>query len=168
MFCLQIRAKYPPPLHGKNMYSRAELKQLKTDFWEGFSAYCLQHKAFKHRRNKFILYDTKLKGVELKFEVSRWHAGVMIEFNGSPDLRSERYEQFATYRYLFDEVFTDTPLKWLVHHRRESGEEVARIVVQQQGLDIHRREHWADFYHFMASNMQRMENVFVQVKEWLE
>ncbi len=150
------------------MYSKAELKQLKVDFWEGFSTYCQQQNVFKHRRGKFILYDTKLKGVELKFEVSRNHVGVMIEFNGSQEFRSERYRQFCSYRYLFDEVFADNELEWCAHFQRESGENVARILLQHKGLDIHRREHWMDFYHFMANNMQRMESVFVQIREWLE
>ncbi len=149
------------------MYSKAELKQLKIDFWEGFGSYCRFKKAFKHRKEKFILYDTKLKGVEMKFDATREGAYVILEFNGSEELRKERYEQFQTYNYLFEKAFPEG-LIWVPLYERESGEKVARAYLHQSGLDIHRREHWIGFYEFMAEKMQLMENVFMEIKEYLE
>lgn len=149
------------------MYSRAELKQLKIDFWEGFGSYCKFKQVFKYRKDKFILYDTKLKGTELKFDATRNGAFVILEFNGSEEVRKERYEQFETYRYLFEEVF-ESKLIWLPYFERESGEQVARVYLQQEGLDIHRRDTWIQFYEFMAPTMQKMEDVFVLIKEYIE
>lgn len=150
------------------MYSKSELKQLKIDFWEGFGGYCRFKKAFKHRKGKFILYDTKLKGVELKFDATRDGAYVILELNArSEEQRAERYGQFQDYQGLFESAFGSSVI-WLPSYERESGEVVARIFLYQSGIDIHRREHWLDFYEFMSENMQRMEDVFLQIKDFLD
>ncbi len=37
------------------------------------------------------------------------------------------------------------------------------------GIDIHRTEHWEEFYRFMAEEMLKMEKAFRTVKEaWEE
>jgi hypothetical protein len=149
------------------MYSKAELKELKIDFWEGFGSYCRFKHVFKHRKEKFILYDTKLKGVEMKFDATRDGAFVIMEFNSrDEDQRTERFEQFETYRHILENVFPQG-LVWLPRYERESGQIVARIYLHKSGLDIHRREHWFDFYEFMSENMQRMEDAFVEIKDMI-
>lgn len=150
------------------MYSKTELKQLKIDFWEGFGGYCRFKRAFKHRRGKFILYDTKLKGVEMKFDVGRDGAYVIMEFNSrSEEQRKERYKQFETYRYLFEKAFSDASV-WIPRYERDSGEIVARIHLHKSNIDIHCREHWVSFYEFMSVNMQKMEDVFLEIREFLD
>ncbi|OJU38635.1 MAG: hypothetical protein BGN96_03100 [Bacteroidales bacterium 45-6] len=150
------------------MYSKAELKQLKIDFWEGFGSYCRFKRAFKHRKGKFILYDTKLKGVEMKFDVSREGAFVILEFNARcEEQRMERYREFETYRYIFDVAFSEG-LIWLPNFERESGEVVARIYLHKSGLDFHKREDWVALYEFMAANMQRMEDAFEEIRVYLD
>ena len=63
------------------MYSKEELKQLKKEFWEGFGVYCSQVPALKRRKSKFMLYNTKMKGVEMKFDATREGAFVILEIN---------------------------------------------------------------------------------------
>lgn len=150
------------------MYSKAELKQLKIDFWEGFGSYCRFKRAFKHRKGKFILYDTKLKGVEMKFDVNREGAFVILEFNArSEEQRKEHYDEFETYRYIFDAAFPEG-IVWLPSYERESGEIVGRIYLHKTGLDFHKREDWVALYEFMADNMQRMEDVFEEIRKYLD
>ncbi len=150
------------------MYSKSELKQLKVDFWEGFGSYCRFKKAFKHRKGKFILYDTKMKGVEMKFDVNREGAFVILEFNASlEEQRKERYKQFETYRYVLDAAFPAGQI-WLPLYERESGEIVARIYLHKSGLDFHKKEDWVAIYEFMADNMQQMEDAFEEIKEFID
>ena len=52
---------------GADMYSKEELKELKMEFWEGFGLYCSLTPIFRRRKSKFMLYNTKMKGVEMKF-----------------------------------------------------------------------------------------------------
>ena len=65
------------------MYTREELRQLKKEFWEGFGLFCSEVPALKRRKSKFMLYNTKMKGVELKFDATREGAFVILEINHS-------------------------------------------------------------------------------------
>lgn len=150
------------------MYSKEELKFLKKDFWEGFGAYCAELPSFAGRKSKFLLYNTKMKGVELKFDATRDAAFVILEINHSnADKRFELYEKFERYKSLIESEFPDG-LQWDFAFVRECGTEVCRIYSTQTGIDIHRRQHWPQFYSFMASQMLKLENAFRLVKEAIE
>lgn len=150
------------------MYSREELKQLKKEFWEGFGLYCSQVPALKNRKSKFMLYNTKMKGVELKFDANREGASVILEINLSDErARLDKYEQFEFYKSLMEKDFPNG-LIWDYEYVRESGEVVSRIYSFQNGLDIHRRIQWMDFYKFLSSEMLKLEKAFKLVKEAIE
>ena len=150
------------------MYTKEEIKELKKEFWEGFGTYCSQIPALKKRKSKFMLYNTKMKGVELKFDANREGAFVILEFNHSSETdRLSKYEQFERYKVLMEEEFPEG-LIWDFAYRLETGNEVCRIYSQKTGIDIHRRIQWMDFYRFMAEEMLKLERAFREVKDVIE
>ena len=72
------------------MYSKEELKNLKLEFWESFAAFCEVQPYLRGRKKIWTLYDTKVKGVELKFDANRQGAYVI------PYLCSKRRIGFAS------------------------------------------------------------------------
>lgn len=150
------------------MYSKEELKQLKKEFWEGFGTYCSQVPALKKRKSRFMLYNTKMKGVELKFDATREGAFVILEINlNDAALRLEKYEQFEQYKSIMEKQFKDG-LVWDFAYLRECGTEVCRIYTQKTGIDLHRRIQWMEFYQFMSTEMLKLEKAFKTVKEAIE
>ncbi len=150
------------------MYSKDELKQLKKNFWEGFGIYCSQIPSLKKRKSKFMLYNTKMKGVELKFDATREGAFVILEINiHDSTLRLEKYEQFEQYKTLLEKQFP-TGLIWDFAYVRECGTEVCRIYTQKNGIDIHRPILWMEFYEFMSTEMLKLEKAFKSVKDALD
>ena len=150
------------------MYSKDELKLLKKDFWEGFGIYCSNHPVLGKRKSKFMLYNTKMKGVELKFDANREGAFVILELNSPKEEdRLKRYEQFEKYKAVMEENFPEG-LIWDFAYKLETGHEVCRIYSQKTGIDIHKRIHWMEFYTFMASEMLKLEKAFRYVKEAVE
>lgn len=150
------------------MYSKDELKLLKKDFWEGFGIYCSNHPVLGKRKSKFMLYNTKMKGVELKFDANREGAFVILELNNPKEEdRLKRYEQFEKYKAVMEENFPEG-LIWDFAYKLETGHEVCRIYSQKTGIDIHTRIDWMEFYTFMASEMLKLEKAFRYVKEAVE
>ena len=151
------------------MYSREELKALKKLFWEGFGDYAASLSVMRFKRRKFLLHNTKLKGVTLKFDATRDGAYVILEIAAKDrELHHRLYEQFSRYKVILEEGFTEG-LIWERSYLLETGQIVSRIYTMQSGLDIHRREHWNDFYCFMADAMIRLERNFLEVKDaWAE
>lgn len=150
------------------MYSKDELKLLKKEFWEGFGIYCAEIPAMKRRKSKFMLYNTKMKGVELKFDASREGAFVILEIN-HPDAvkRFEIYEKLEHYKSILEKDFP-RGLIWDFAFIRESGSEVCRIYTQKIGIDIHRRIQWMEFYKFMVADMLKLEKGFKMIKDLIE
>lgn len=150
------------------MYTKDELKQLKKEFWEGFGIYCSEIPAMKRRKSKFMLYNTKMKGVELKFDATRDGAYVILEINHTDTTkRFELFEKFETYKSIMEKQFPDG-LIWDFAYVRECGTEVCRIYTHKPGIDIHRRIQWMDFYKFMIEEMLKLEKAFKMVKEAIE
>ena len=150
------------------MYSKEELKQLKKEFWEGFGTYCSHIPALKRRKSKFLLYNTKMKGVEMKFDATRDGAFVILEINlHDAKARLEKYEQFEQYKTIMEKQFPEG-LIWDFAYVRECGTEVCRIYTKKTGIDLHRRIQWMEFYEFMSGEMLKLEKAFKVVKEAIE
>lgn len=151
------------------MYSREELKILKKEFWEGFGDYSSSLPALQFKRRKFLLHNTKFKGVTLKFDATREGAFVILEIAHKDKDRQQRiYEHFLRYKVIMEQDFSEG-LIWQEVYVLETGHCVSRIYAMQKDLDIHRREHWNDFYRFMADAMIVLERNFLDVKSaWAE
>lgn len=149
------------------MYSREEEKQLKKDFWNEFDSFCLNLPRFKYRKRRWILYNTKVKGVELKFDANRDGAYVIMELNHpSEKRRKEMYETLVKYRIVFEKYFADAI--WEENYEKECGTVVSRVYRKLGGIDIHRRESWPQFYPFMSKEMSHLERGFLEIKDLWE
>ena len=51
--------------------------------------------------------------------------------------------------------------------QEETGRQVARIYTAKEGIDLHRREHWQEFFPFMARQMYLLERNFLDIAEYL-
>ena len=150
------------------MYSKEQAKLLRKEFWIVFARRCEIVPELRHKKKKWILYDTGLSGIDLKFEVSRTEALVMIEINSR--LESRRLEIFETlqkYRKFLEEGFAG-PLEWDICFVRESGQEVCRIYTLLPHVDFHRQNQWPDIFNFMIDNMLLLENNLMEIKDVLE
>lgn len=149
------------------MYSKDELRALKTEFWESFAVYCEVQPYLYGRKKMWLLYDTKIKGVELKFDATRQGASVILEVCRKPE--DDRLEMFEKLTWYKDAIQKDFPegLIWDICYTRESGQQVSRVYLTCNGIDFHRREHWGQFFSFMARNMYQLENNFLDIVEYI-
>jgi hypothetical protein len=150
------------------MYSQYEAKLLRKEFWIVFARRCEIHPELNHKKKKWVLYDTGLSGIELKFEVTRNTAMVMIEVNSRMESRRlEIYETLQKYRLLLEDGFKE-PLIWDFCYQRESGQEVCRIYTSLPNVDFHRQNQWPDIFNFLIDNMLILENNFMEIRDGIE
>ena len=149
------------------MYSKDELKNLKLEFWESFAAFCEVQPYLRGRKKTWVLYDTKVKGVELKFDATREGAFVILEVNHrSEEARLEMFERLTWYKDTLEMDFPEG-LTWDICFVRDTGNQVARIYTAKSGIDFHRRQDWGEFFSFMASQMYLLERNFMSIAEYL-
>lgn len=148
------------------MYKRDELKVLKKEFWEGFSSFLSLIPELFHRKGRFLLYDTKISGVEMKFDLSRNGVMVVLELNHSNlEKRELVWKKIKSYRVVFEEQQFSKNLIWNEDYVRDCGSHVKRVYVQCEDLNFHRREDWAKMYRFMAEEMLKMETAFLEIRD---
>jgi hypothetical protein len=150
------------------MYTHEEAKQLRKDFWILFGKRCKVVPELQGKNKKWILYDTKITGLDLKFEVDRQSAKVMIELNHRNEhKRLDLFEKLQQYKPILEAGF-ENGLEWDFLYVRESGEEVCRVLVEQQGFDIHRQNQRPDIFNFLIDNMLQLESNFMEIRDVLK
>lgn len=150
------------------MYSKDEAKLLRKEFWIVFARRCEIVPDLRHKKKKWVLYDTGLSGIDLKFDVTRSEALVMIEINSRlENRRLEIFETLQKYQKFLEEGFAE-PLEWDICFVRESGQEVCRIYTSLPNVDFHRQNQWPDIFNFMIDNMLKLENNLMEIKDVLE
>ena len=114
------------------------------------------------------MYDTGLSGIDLKFEVTRQEAMVMIEINIREEARRlQAFETMQKYRKLIEDGFAE-PLIWDFSVVREGGQEVCRVYTSLSNVDFHRQNQWPDIFNFFIDNMLILENNFMEIKDGIK
>ena len=150
------------------MYSKDESKRLIKEFWIVFARRCEIVPELRLKKKKWVLYDTGLQGIDLKFDVTRSEALVMIEINSRvEDRRLEIFEVLLKYKKMLEEGMACS-LTWDFCFVRESGQEVCRIYTSLSNVDFHRQTQWPDIYNFLVDNMLVLENNFMEIKYAIE
>lgn len=151
------------------MYSKDEIKELHLKFWHDFKSYSQNHPALNYQKKRWILNETQIRGVALRFELERNNAKVIIELqNKQEDRRLQIFEILERYKVVLEEGF-ETGLIWEFFHQREdNGQEVCRIYSQLENVDWHNQNQWPVIYDFFITNMLQLEENYLMVKEMVK
>ena len=141
------------------MFSKEESKKLRHDFWIAFG---------KSYPRKWILYNTKIKGLVLKFhfDVKKVMVSMDIETNHL-ERRIALWEMLERLKsivqseeYLPEAIFEDSFVF-------QNGKEISRVYVQKLGVSIHNKNTWQDAMVFLNEKMKKFEIFFEDYKEVL-
>lgn len=134
------------------MYSKKEKAQLITDFWTAFA------EAYPH---KWLLYDTKIKDLQLKFDVQNSGVRIILEVGmRHEETRIKYFEQLQAMRVLFLEFFPE--IFFERNFTLESGKIVSIVHTDKLERNFFNRNYWPEIFEFMASNMLLMEQFFLE------
>ena len=140
------------------MFSKSASKRLRQDFWISFG---------KSYPRKWILYDTKIKGLALKFHFDLKNAMVSLDIELS-DLegRIDLWEKLLSIKsilvaeYLPDAIFEDSFVL-------ENQKEISRVYVEKKGVSIHDKNTWRETMEFFNETMLQFEDFFRDYKDIL-
>lgn len=138
------------------MFSKEDSKKLRQDFWIAFG------KSFP---NKWIRYDTQIKGLSLKFQFDLKMAMVSIDIE-TIDLeqRIKLWENIISVKsillseYLPEAQYEDSFLL-------ENHKEISRVYVQKINVSIHDKNTWQETMEFLNSNMKILESFFQEYED---
>ena len=114
------------------MFSREESAKMRQEFWTSFG------KSFPR---KWILYQTKIKGLSFKFNFDTKKAMVLMEIEGSLEHRIKYFEKMQSLQDILERDFLPNVV-YAESYELENGKEVSCIFVEKKGVCIHNRETW--------------------------
>ncbi|MBN2743146.1 uncharacterized protein DUF4268 [Breznakibacter xylanolyticus] len=149
------------------MFSKEEAKQLRLAFWQKLENRTRRLPGQRGEVKKWILDNTGIRGVDLRFDVDRQKAMVALEISHrDEDRRLMLFAKLDACKNIFEESF-GTPLTWELAYEKSPGHYVSRVFVQMQG-DIYQQEQWPSMIKFLIYNMVNLETAFLEVKDFLK
>ena len=141
------------------MFSKEESRLLRQKFWTSFG------KSFPR---KWVLYDTKLKGLNFKFHFDTKSALVVLDLEDDLENRINYWEKLQALKsilledYLPDAIFEEV-------HLLDNQKEISRIYVTfEQKASIHNKNTWRDVMAFFNEKMNLFEAFFEEYKDVIE
>ncbi len=140
------------------MFSKKESARLRKEFWTSFG------KSFPR---KWLLYNTKIKDLSLKFYADTKKARVMIDIEMKDPLFREAYfDKFLSIKNIFKTELQD--LIFDKEHPLENGKTISRIYTELTGVSIHNKNSWAQIYAFFNETMPKLESIFLEYKDFIK
>ena len=140
------------------MFSKEESARLRKEFWTSFG------KSFP---KKWLLYNTKIKDLSLKFYADTKKARVMIDIEMKDPLFREAYfDKFLSLKNILKAEIPD--LIFHKEHRLDNGKTISRIYTELTEVSIHNKNSWHKIYHFFNDNMPKLETVFIDYNEFIK
>ncbi|NRB60360.1 MAG: DUF4268 domain-containing protein [Winogradskyella sp.] len=138
------------------MFSREESRLLRQEFWTSFG------KSFP---KKWLLYNTKIKGLSFKFHFDTKSALIALVLEDDLENRINCWEKLValkgilTSEYLSDVIYEE-------EFYLENGKEISRIYLPlEQKVSIHNKNTWRDVMEFFNINMTLFEGFFEEYKD---
>ena len=139
------------------MFSKEESTSLRKEFWTCFG------KSFPR---KWILYNTKIKGLSFKFVANRKNAMICLDIE-NPDKMSNKilFEKILSLQtilkeeYLSEVIFDDS-------YRLENEKIIHRIYINHKDkFSIYNKNTWNSCYNFYVEVMPKFELFFLEYKD---
>ena len=141
------------------MFSKEESRLLREEFWTSFG------KSFPR---KWILYNTKLKGLSFKFYFDNKTALVALDLENDLENRINYWEKLVALK----SILLDEYLPEAIYHEEyilDNKKEISRILVQlEHKVSIHNKNTWRDVMEFFNVHMSLFESFFEEYKDVIE
>tara|TARA_R110001632_G_scaffold1883_1_gene8400 strand:- start:73561 stop:73995 length:435 start_codon:yes stop_codon:yes gene_type:complete len=139
------------------MFSKEEAAALRQEFWTSFG------KSFPR---KWLLYNTKIKGISFKFVADRKKAMVCLDIDHSEEISNEiLYHQLLSLKaILTNEYFPDVIFD--PSYELENGKIIHRIYINHtEKFSIYNKDTWRACYEFYMKTMPKFEQFFYEYED---
>ena len=139
------------------MFSKEESTSLRKEFWTCFG------KSFPR---KWVLYNTKIKGLSFKFVANRKNAMICLDIE-NPDKMANKilFEKILSLQtilkeeYLSEVIFDDS-------YRLENEKIIHRVYINhKEKFSIYNKNTWSSCYNFYVEVMPKFELFFLEYKD---
>ncbi len=150
------------------MYTAEEKKGMRQEFWDRFRSYSAVRRRQKGKPAKWIMNNTGINQLKLKFEFDERSASVGIDIETRNDERRlelfEKLEQLKT--ILHKKVGCD--MEWELEHILENRKSISRISLSLTDVSIYDQGSWERVFPFFYKNMMKIESFYEEYRDILK
>lgn len=141
------------------MFSREESKKIRQEFWTSFG---------KEYPRKWLLYNTKMKEIQLKFSFNRKFAQVSLDIADDDELiRAYYFEKLQSLeKILKAEYLPEAILE--ADYELPEGKVISRVYTEMENVSIHNTNDWPEVKQFLASKMDKLEEFFKDFSDFIK
>ena len=141
------------------MFSQEESKKLRQEFWTSFG------KEYPH---KWLLYNTKMKEIQLKFTFTRKLAQVSLDIVDEDEMiRAYYFEKMQSLQKILKaEYLQDAILEEF--YELPEGKIISRVYSEMHGVSIHNKKDWPLVKEFLAEKMLKLEEFFKDFSDFIK
>ncbi len=142
------------------MFSKEESAKLKQLFWTSFG------KSFP---KKWLLYNTKIKGLVFKFVADTKVAMVCLDIEmNNTEIRNSYFERILSLKNILLNQYISN-LIFDKDYQLENGKSICRIyIVFPQKFSVHNKDTWHDAFQFFIQNMEQFELFFYEYEDYIQ
>ncbi|UJH91457.1 DUF4268 domain-containing protein [Antarcticibacterium sp. 1MA-6-2] len=140
------------------MFSREESKKIREEFWTSFG---------KEFPRKWILYNTQIKDLQLKFTFTNQAARVSLDLTSNDEiLRAYYFEKLLSLKnILLTEYLPDA--EFLEINTLPEGKVISTIFVELKKVNIHNKKDWPPVMEFLEDRMNLLEKFFLEYSDFI-
>lgn len=141
------------------MFSKEESKRIRQEFWTSFG------KEYPH---KWLLYNTKIKEIQLKFTFNRKFAQVSLDVTAPDELiRAYYFEKITSLRNILKNEYLPGAI-FEENYQLPEGKQISRVYEQLDEVSIHDKKDWAKVQAFLAGKMKPLEEFFLEFRDYIK
>ncbi len=141
------------------MFSREESKKIRQEFWTSFG---------KEYPRKWLLYNTKMKEIQLKFSFNRKSAQVSLDIYDEDELiRAYYFEKLQSLEKILKAEYLSEAILDSDYELPE-GKVISRIYTKMENVSIHNKKDWPDVKKFLAEKMDKLEEFFKDFSDFIK
>ena len=142
------------------MFSKEDSAILRKEFWTSFG------KSFPR---KWLLYNTKIKGLNFKFVADRKKAMICLDIENSDEIASEIvYDQILSLKTILIEEYLPEVI-FDGSYELENGKIIRRIYINHtEKFSIYNKNTWRSCYEFYAKFMPKFELFFYEYEDVID
>ena len=139
------------------MFSKEESASLRNEFWTCFGI------SFPR---KWILYNTKIKGLSFKFVANRKNAMICLDMEHADEMVNKiLFDKISSLKtilkedYLSEVIFDDS-------YTLDNNKNIRRIYINhKEKFSIYNKNTWSSCYNFYVEEMPKFELFFHEYKD---
>lgn len=141
------------------MFSKAESRKLRQEFWTSFG------KSFPR---KWILYNTKIRDFSFKFYFDMKKAMVSLDIeDANLENRIKYWDKMISLKaILLDEFLPEAIFDEA--YILDNGKEISRIYLEKHNVSIHNKNTWQETMVFLNETMQQFEAFYYEYEDFIK